>query len=111
MRSVVALGAVSEDWAETPERLRLASAERCARPGDSPTPRSIPAAVVPFPSPQEALPVGSTATSAAPTVGDHWVGNAWDTAATTGRSPSPLLEIVALPVSSDTCRTAGLAYR
>ncbi|PYO28897.1 MAG: hypothetical protein DMD73_03995 [Gemmatimonadetes bacterium] len=91
--------------------LRLASTERCACPGDIPTPRSIPPAVWPFPSPQDALPVGSTATSAAPRVGDHGVANVRDTAATTGRSPSPLLETVALLVLSDTCRIAGMAYR
>src|SRR3989454_9671098 len=91
--------------------LRLASAERCARPGDNPTPRSIPAAVWPFPSAQEALPVGSTATSDAPKVGDHGVRSVRDTAATTGRSPSPLLETVPLFVLSDTCRTAGMTYR
>src|SRR2546428_3521551 len=109
-RSVVAVGALRDDWAEAPEMLRLASAERCACPGDTPTPRSIPAAVWPFPSPHDAFPVGSTATSAAPRVGDHGVGNVRDTAATTGRSPSPLLENVPLLVLSDTCRTAGMAY-
>src|SRR5207245_2875039 len=93
----------STHWGDAALSLRLASTERCARPGDNPRPRSMPAAVWPFPSPHEALPVGSTATSAAPRVGDHGVGNARDTAATTGRSPSPLLETVRPLVPSDTC--------
>src|SRR4029077_9815728 len=101
---VWAWGASRECGARTPETLRLASAERCARPGETPTPKSIPAAVWPFPSLQDALPVGSTATSAAPRVGDPGVANVRDRAATTGRSPSPLLETVALLVLSDTCR-------
>src|SRR2546427_4956188 len=91
--------------------LRLASAERCARPGDNPTPRSIPAAVWPFPSAQEALPVGSTATSDAPKVGDHGVRSVRDMAATTGRAPGPLLETVPLLLLSATCKTAGMTYR
>src|SRR5205807_788210 len=72
---------------------------------------SGPARVWPSRSPQEALPVGSPATSAAARVDDHGVGNARDTAATTGRSPSPLLETVRPLVPSDTCTTAGMAYR
>src|SRR5258708_5220804 len=71
---VGALGAWRADWDETPEMLRLASPQKCARPGDTPAPTSTPAAVWPLPSPQAALPVGSSTRSDTPTVGDAGVG-------------------------------------
>src|SRR2546427_10820675 len=43
--SAVALGASREDWAEAPERLRLASTARWACRGEIATPKSNPAAV------------------------------------------------------------------
>src|SRR5213079_889985 len=49
--------------------------------------------------------------SAAPTVGDPGVGNAYDAATTSGRSPSPLLETGRPFTLSDRCSTAGMAYR
>src|SRR5206468_12309426 len=58
-----------------------------------------------------ALPVGNTARSAAPTVGDPGVGDAYEAATTSGRSPSPLLETGRPFTLSERCRTPGMAYR
>ena len=67
--------------------------------GEVPTPAFMPHEVCPVPSPQVVLPVGNVATSAAPSVGDHRLANVCAAPATSGRSPSPVLETVPL----DTC--------
>src|SRR5256886_2046471 len=85
--------------------------ERCGRRGASRGPSPSRGGVAPFACPLERLPDGGNARTATPRVGDHGVRNVRDNAATTGRSPSPLLENEPLLVLSVTCRTAGMAYR
>src|SRR5881396_2251303 len=57
------------------------------------------------------LPLVVAASYASPTPGSPTVGDAYEAATTSGRSPSPLLETGRPFTLSDWCSTAGMAYR
>src|SRR5712692_4557061 len=105
MLSDVALGAVSADWLETPERPRLAPTDRCTgSTGETPAPRSSPTLVWPLPRPHCVLPVGKVTLSDAAKSGDQGPGSSCSTATLSGRSPSPRL-VRRVPFVSSVTRT------